>query len=215
MDPYELLYLLVGCCGLFLLAIAVFAAIFALLKKKYLIALLLGLPLLCIGCSMVTGGSVLWWDSDTYVPDDLSDTVYYDTDDVIGDGGGLSEGYVVNSEYGFSIYVGEYDDGVFGRSSVTGATADLLYCLPTTESSSSMEPCDSGYFPAFSITVMTWDQWADHISEDSMGMDFYTKVGDDAEYVYLFSHPNGEYPSDVPSSAAFFDEVIVSFEASE
>ena len=46
-------------------------------------------------------------------------------------------------------------------------------------------------------------------------IDVSVKVGDDANYVYLFSHPIGDYPSDVPSSSDFFDTVIVSFETSE
>jgi hypothetical protein len=111
------------------------------------------------------------------------------------------------------LYVGEYDDGTFAESAAwEGITASFSYCLPTAESSYVTENCGAGYFPAFDITVMTWDQWADHISEDSYGYDVLTKVGEDADFVYLFSHPNGDYPSDVPSSEDFFNEVIASFE---
>jgi hypothetical protein len=130
---------------------------------------------------------------------------------VIGDSGGQTEGYAINDEYGFSVRVGDYDDGVFVGSSLEGTVESLSYCVPTSEDTGDFSVCDSGYFPIFDITVMTWDQWADYISDDSMGIDVYTKVGEDADYVYLFSHPNGEYPSDIDVSGDYFDVVIVSF----
>ena len=229
-----MLYPLLCCMGVVFLIAAIVALLFAVVKKNLLLALLAGLPLLCIGCSLVTGVAYFWYRDDGSVPDDLSsltdfDNLYdgsdddtddsdddtgddytdLDTDDVVGDG------YVTNDEYGFSIFVGAYDNGVFESSSLTGTVENLSYCIPSSEAAYVIDPCDDGYFPAFDITVMTWDQWADHISEDTMGFDIYTKVGDDADYVYLFSHINGDYPGDVPSSDDFFDEVIASFAAEE
>lgn len=234
MDPFALLYPIACCVGLVLFILAVVVVIFAIKDKKALLAILVGIPLLCIGCSIMTGAVLFWSDSDTYIPDDLSDQYFdydyydddsadydysdedvWDTDEVVGDGGGLpADGYVLNEAYDFAVYVGDYDNGFWSESDVDGATTSFTYCLATSTSDAG-SLCGSGYFPVFDITVMTWDQWSDHISEDSMGMDWYTKVGDDADYVYLFSHPNGDYPNDVPHSEAFFDGVISGFDASE
>ena len=155
---------------------------------------------------------VLDWDNK--LDDDLEDDYDYDTDDVVGDSGGKIEGWAVSDEYGFTVYVGDYDAGEFVGSPLVGTVETLSFCVPTNQSSYTAGSCDSGYFPIFDITVMTWEQWSDYISEDSM-YDVYTKVGDDSTYVYLFSHPNGDYPSDLPISEEYFDEVIVSFMAGE
>lgn len=225
MDLDSFLFPICVLLGIVIFIVGIVVALVLVTKKKIWLGLLIGIPLLCLGCSVVTGAAFWWWDSDTYVPDDLSDVdvdtdedyVYddYDTDDVVGDSGGKVDGYAVNNEYGFTTYVGDYDDGVFASSSVTGATESLSYCVPTDDLELSGGLCESGYFPIFDITVMTWDQWSEYISVDSMGIDVYTKVGDDAEYVYLFSHPNGIYPSDLPIPEDYFDAVIVSFMTSE
>lgn len=121
------------------------------------------------------------------------------------------QGMILNEDYHFLITVGEDKAKKFTVEETTpyeGVTASYMYCYETTDTSYEPYYCPAGTAPSFSINVYTTSQWNEVKDSPFAG----TSMGQDGGYYFIFSHPNGLLPSDVPTTDEFYDSVIYSID---
>ncbi|MFH1781102.1 MAG: hypothetical protein ABH835_00575 [Patescibacteria group bacterium] len=202
-------------------------------KKKFVVILLVCLPLLFIGCGLGGAATVVgvwnsgWWTellnsgTNDYYYDDYNYNYNYNYNDNINYDSSLngyndypdyaSQGMLVNDYEFFAVDVGkEYVDyftvmPVYVDSSF--ALASYAYCYDTVETYSDDMNCPEGYVTAFTIDVMDQTQY-----EAANQYGFYNLMYTDGYYNYVLSHPNGLLPSDTPTTDEFYNQVIDSFE---
>lgn len=122
---------------------------------------------------------------------------------------------VAVAKYGFTLEVGEdhvdkirplsIDPGSFAESS-------YIFCYDTKEENEDVIYCDPGEAPVFFVDIMTQTQWEE--TNSSYG-EAYLSMAEREGLYYIFSHPNGILPSDVPSTQNFYDKVMDSIKFSE
>ena len=142
--------------------------------------------------------------------DDLDIDISDDTDTKDADYY-VKQGMLLNEDYNFLITVGEDKAKKFTvtvTAPIEGITASYTYCYETTDTSYEPYYCPVGTAPSFSINVYTTSQWNAVKDSPFLG----TLMGQDGGYYFVFSHPNGLLPSDVPTTDEFYDSVIYSID---
>ncbi|MFC1640818.1 hypothetical protein ACFL2D_02075 [Patescibacteria group bacterium] len=134
------------------------------------------------------------------------------TDDAAGDPYtyNASLGRLFNEDYSFTVLVGKEHVDKIRQTKIDfdDAEAVYMYCYDTAIASEASTYCDAGEAPVFSISVYTQQQW-DQISDGPVSeLVMAQKIG---RYI-TFSHPNGELPSDVPSTQEFYNSIVASIE---
>lgn len=140
-------------------------------------------------------------DTDTSKDDSSTKDADYYTD----------QGMIENEDYSFLITVGESRVKKFTQKEATpleGVTAAYMYCYETTDSSYDSYECPAGTVESFRINVYTTSQWNEVKDFPLVG----TSMGQDGGYYFVFTHPNGTLPSDVPATGEFYNSVIMSID---
>ncbi|MBD3362871.1 hypothetical protein GF362_04070 [Candidatus Dojkabacteria bacterium] len=205
-------------------------------KKTRIIGIIFLILGVCIGCSLSSISIFSWLIGDGGVcPADSSNEFYGDTSEssptieTQNDEGNNSNtyeqtedpanipdpevmGFVENSEYNYSVFLGEFAPNVeLKETNPEWALASFDYCIQLEEARNSEDiNCGKGEYGLFNISVLNDEQYQIEVTDSPMG-DLYETLYQGNNQNIVFSHPNGAIPQELSLPEDFYEEVIDSF----
>lgn len=122
------------------------------------------------------------------------------------------QGKIKNTDYNFIITVGKEEVKkirMVKTKPFEGVTDSYAYCYQTNRGNyDGSSSCKENEAPVFSINIYTKKQWEKESKSPFAG----TVMGQDGGYYFVFYHPNGILPDEVPATEKYYNSVIQSID---